>query len=112
MRFPSPYPNQIFAFPGVDLLLRIGEVLHFSAQGHIIARVKQVIRLGTMLFNAKSKPVGTIIDIFGPINRPFASLKPESQITVDSLPLGSALFQAKDKSRGGRSKRHQVHRKK
>jgi RNA-binding protein len=102
---PIPYPNQIFAFPGVDLLLRIGVVLHFSAQGHIIARVKQAIRLGTRLFTTKSKSVGTIIDIFGPTNRPFASIKPDSLITVDSLPPGSALFQAKSKSRGGRSKR-------
>ncbi len=87
------------------MLLQIGAVLHFSAQGHIIARVKQAIRLGTRLYTTKSKLVGTIIDIFGPISRPFASIKPESQITVDSLPPGSALFQAKAKSRGGRSKR-------
>lgn len=104
MSFPQlPRPNP--RFPGVDLLRRIGAVLHFSAQGRIIARLEQTIRLGTRLYTSNSKPVGRVIDIFGSIEKPFAALKPMSQLSTDTLPPGSALLKAKGSLGGGGKRR-------
>ncbi|MFX1564087.1 MAG: H/ACA ribonucleoprotein complex subunit GAR1 [Promethearchaeota archaeon] len=98
---PRPNPR----FPGVDLLRRIGTVLHFSAQGRIVARLEKALRLGTRLYTSNSHPIGRVIDIFGSINKPFAALKPISQLNIDKLPPGSALFKAKGSLGGGGKRR-------
>jgi rRNA processing protein Gar1 len=104
IRFPNlPRPNP--RFPGVDLLRRIGAVLHFSAQERVIARLEKAIRLGTRLYTSNQQPVGRVIDIFGPIEKPYASLKPISQVNHNTLPPGSALFKAKGSLGGGVKRR-------
>lgn len=97
-------PRPILAFPGVDLLQGIGHVLHISAQGNVIARLNQAIRLGTRLFSSHSNPVGRVIDIFGPTIQPFAALKPETPSTNEILPPGTPLYMKKT-PKGGLGKR-------
>jgi RNA-binding protein len=99
----SPH-DLILAFPGVDLLQGIGQVLHISAQGNVIARLNQAIRLGTRLFSINSKPIGRVIDIFGPTIQPFAALKPEAKITDAVIPPGTTLYLRKA-PKGGVGKR-------
>ncbi|MFX1243477.1 MAG: H/ACA ribonucleoprotein complex subunit GAR1 [Promethearchaeota archaeon] len=82
----------------------MGKVLHFSAQGHIILRLTQVIRLGTRLFSNHSKPIGKVIDIFGPTSQPYATLKPNAKITDAEVPPGTTLF-LKKAPKGGVGKR-------
>ncbi|MDO8056644.1 MAG: Gar1/Naf1 family protein [Candidatus Hermodarchaeota archaeon] len=94
----------ILAFPGVDLLQGIGHVLHFSAQGYIILRLTQVVRLGTRVFSTNSRPIGRVVDIFGPTSQPFAALKPETKITEAAIPPGTNLFLMKA-PKGGVGKR-------
>jgi rRNA processing protein Gar1 len=103
LNFYSPH-DLILAFPGVDLLQGIGHVLHFSAQGHIILRLNQVIRLGTRLFSSPSQSIGRVVDIFGPTNHPFAAVKPEAKITEAAVPPGTNLF-LKKAPKGGVGKR-------
>jgi rRNA processing protein Gar1 len=86
------------------LLQGIGHVLHFSAQGHIIARLNEATRLGTRLFSSHSKPIGRVIDIFGPTIQPFAALKPDSKITDTLVPPGTTLC-VKKATKGGVGKR-------
>ncbi|MFX1539363.1 MAG: H/ACA ribonucleoprotein complex subunit GAR1 [Promethearchaeota archaeon] len=100
----NPHHDPFPAFPGVDLLQGIGHVLHFSAQGHIIARLNQAIQLGTRVFFSNSKLVGKIIDIFGPTIQPFAAVKPEAKITDTVIPPGTTLF-TKKVPKGGVGKR-------
>ncbi len=99
----SPH-DPILAFPGVDLLQGIGHVLHISAQGNIIARLNQALRLGTRLYSAHSQPIGRVIDIFGPTIQPFATLKSEAKISDAIVPPGTTLF-VKKASKGGVGKR-------
>ena len=94
----------ILAFPGVDLLQGIGHVLHFSAQGYIILRLTQVVRLGTRLFSSSSQPVGRVVDVFGPTIQPFAALKPLANITEAAVSPGTNLF-LKKAPKGGVGKR-------
>ena len=103
LTFYSPH-DLILAFPGVDLLQGIGQILHISAQGNIIARLNQALRLGTRVFSSHSQPVGRVIDIFGPTIQPFAALKPEAKITDAVVPPGTTLY-LKKAPKGGVGKR-------
>ena len=98
-------PDLILAFPGVDLLRSIGQVLHFSAQGHIIAQLKNAIRLGTRLYSSASQPIGRVVDVFGPTVKPYAAVKPDQSVTPDKLPAGSSLFLGKGTQGGVRKRR-------
>lgn len=97
--------DPILAFPGVDLLQGIGQVLHFSAQGNIIARLNRAIRVGTRLFSTQSKAVGRVVDIFGPTKQPYASVKPEPDLQTSTLPPGTTLYMKAAKGGVGKRQR-------
>lgn len=97
--------DPILAFPGVDLLQGIGQVLHFSAQGNIIARLNRAIRLGTRLFSTQSNAVGRVVDIFGPTKQPYASVKPDSTLQTSTLPPGTILYMKAAKGGVGKRQR-------
>ncbi|MFW9934800.1 MAG: H/ACA ribonucleoprotein complex subunit GAR1 [Candidatus Thorarchaeota archaeon] len=82
----------------------MGHVLHISAQGNIIARLNQAIRLGTRVFSSQSMQIGKVIDIFGPTIQPFAALKPEARIKDAMVPPGTTLY-LKKAPKGGVGKR-------
>ena len=86
------------------MLQGIGQVLHISAQGNIIARLNQAIRLGTRIFSEHSQPIGRVIDIFGPTIQPFAALRPETKKKDAVVPPGTTLY-LKKAPKGGVVKR-------
>ncbi|MFW9830458.1 MAG: Gar1/Naf1 family protein [Candidatus Thorarchaeota archaeon] len=95
----------MLTFPGVDLLQGIGEVLHISAQGNVIARLNKAIRLGAYIFSSRSTLIGRVIDIFGPTIQPFVAIKPEATITDAVVPPGTTLFLKKAPKGGVRKRR-------
>ncbi len=58
-------------------LRRLGKPLHVSAAQNLILRAEgEAPRIGETVFNDKLKPVGVVYDIFGPVSKPYISIKP------------------------------------
>jgi len=57
-------------------LQRLGRVLHISPSRSIIIKIDNIPRIGETVVDENLKPVGKIIDIFGPASSPYAAVKP------------------------------------
>ncbi len=57
---------------------RLGRVLHVSKDRNIILKVESLPRIGQAVVNKELKPVGKVLDIFGPVTSPYAAVAPES----------------------------------
>lgn len=60
---------------------RLGTVLHVSSHGHIILRGEAAPRENTKVVDKKLREIGRVIDIFGPVKKPYISVKPGKRIT-------------------------------
>ncbi|MBS7606377.1 MAG: Gar1/Naf1 family protein [Candidatus Bathyarchaeia archaeon] len=60
---------------------KIGEVLHVSPgpENRVIAKVDVPPKLGATVFDAKKKPIGVVLDIFGPVKSPYIEVKVEER---------------------------------
>ena len=59
-------------------MYRIGRVLHVSPNGNIILKAENLPQMGERVVDESRKLVGTISDIFGPINFPYVVVKANS----------------------------------
>ena len=50
-----------------------------SQSRNIIIRIDNVPKIGEAVVNENLKPIGKILDIFGPASSPYASIKPRIQ---------------------------------
>lgn len=57
----------------------IGEILHILQGNRAIAKVKVAPKLGLTVFDIRRKPIGQIIDIFGPVKSPYIEIEVEGQ---------------------------------
>lgn len=85
----------------------IGRLIHKVPTGHLIARMdplKKVPRLGVKVVDKSGREVGVLADIIGPVNGPFAVIKPVDG--VEAFEEGIELFALipVKKGRGGRSR--------
>jgi RNA-binding protein len=60
-------------------LQRLGRVLHVSQSRNIIITIENLPKIGEAVVNENLKPIGKILDIFGPVSSPYASVKPTIQ---------------------------------
>ncbi|MEM4983021.1 MAG: Gar1/Naf1 family protein [Candidatus Bathyarchaeia archaeon] len=60
-------------------LEEIGEILHVVQGDRAIAKVKITPKLGLTVFDIRRKPIGRIVDIFGPIKSPYIEIEVEEQ---------------------------------
>jgi RNA-binding protein len=60
-------------------LQRLGRVLHVSQSRNIIITIENLPKIGETVVNENLKPIGKILDIFGPVSSPYASVKPKIQ---------------------------------
>ena len=60
---------------------KIGVALHLSpiAPNVLIAKVNDYLDPGLIVYNDDLEPIGTIIEIFGPTNAPYARIKVEKK---------------------------------
>lgn len=63
-------------------LKKIGQVLHIGPGNKAIAKVENPPKIGETVFSFKKKPIGTVLDVFGPVKSPYIEievrgLKPE-----------------------------------
>lgn len=60
-------------------------------QGLLVVRVESAPEIGTEVVDGELDVVGTVVDVFGPISRPFAAVSPTADCHPPSL-LGSPLY--------------------
>ncbi|WP_255170872.1 H/ACA ribonucleoprotein complex subunit GAR1 [Natrononativus amylolyticus] len=71
---------------------RVGHVTR-TAQGLAILRAPDddVVDIGTMVLNDSLETVGRVVDVFGPVERPYLAVTPEDSVHTPAL-VGSTLY--------------------
>jgi RNA-binding protein len=70
---------------------RVGTVDR-TAQGLAIVRVEEPPDIGTVVVDESLEPAGRIVDVFGPVSRPYVAVTPGADRRLPSL-LGTQLYQ-------------------
>jgi rRNA processing protein Gar1 len=85
---------------------KLGDVLHRSgSSGHLIVRLEVETQIGEPVYDSKGSRVGTVFDIFGPVEAPFASVRTREDEEVakhSALFLGERTRQGKPRDRSRR----------
>lgn len=57
---------------------RLGKILHLSKSRNLIGRLDKEIplKLGIQIVDSKLKVIGTVQDVFGPVDAPYISIRP------------------------------------
>lgn len=72
---------------------RVGEVVR-TAQGLAILRVpegEEPADIGTMVLDDSLSTVGRVVDVFGPVERPYVAVTPKDSTALAEL-LGQSLY--------------------
>lgn len=69
----------------------VGEVLHRAKSGRLIIRLTGRVDPGTVLVDSKGRNAAKVVELIGPVSRPYASAAPASQ-RADSGKDGKKLF--------------------
>lgn len=71
---------------------RAGEVVRV-AQGKLVVRAPgaEHVAIGAELVDEDLDPVGRVVDVFGPVERPYLAVVPEDDVAPAAL-LGAALY--------------------
>ncbi len=65
---------------------KIGKILHVTSNGFIIVPTKSPPKIGSKVVDKKLRTIGVVFDIIGPVNSPFAVIKPRSKEFIDNPP--------------------------
>jgi RNA-binding protein len=80
---------------------RINTVLQISNQGHLLLRVLQSqikdLKIGQTVVTKDLTQIGRIFDIFGPVNHPYISIKPNPGIIEPKNLIGDILYNFEEK---------------
>lgn len=66
-------------------LQRLGRVVHVSRSRNIIIKVDNIPKIGSKVVDENLKSVGKVLDIFGPVSSPYASVKPKTEEIEKSM---------------------------
>lgn len=71
---------------------RLGEVVR-TAQGLAIVRCPDDDhpRMGTQAVDEQLASVGRVVDVFGPVSRPYVAVSPDREVALPTL-LGKKLY--------------------
>jgi RNA-binding protein len=69
---------------------KAGKLLHVTPSGGV-GRFEVEPKVGQPVFGRDGKRVGNVIDIFGPVQRPYVKIKPASGVRLEDL-VGRYLF--------------------
>jgi len=81
-------------------LQRLGRVLHVSQSRNIIITIENLPKIGETVVDENLKSIGKILDIFGPVSSPYASVKPTVQEIGEFA--GKMLYVLPSESRKGK----------
>jgi RNA-binding protein len=69
----------------------VGEVLHRARSGRLIVRLSEKVDAGTILLDPKGRKAAKVIELIGPVSKPYASAAPASD-RADTGKEGRKLF--------------------
>jgi RNA-binding protein len=69
----------------------VGEVLHRARSGRLIIRLHEKLEAGSILLDSKGKTAAKVVELIGPVSRPYASAAPISD-RADTGKEGRKLF--------------------
>jgi rRNA processing protein Gar1 len=58
-------------------LEKLGTVLHVSGSGKLVIKTKKKVKTGIQVFDETLSKVGEVSEVFGPVEHPYISIKPE-----------------------------------
>lgn len=73
---------------------RLGQILHISRQNEIVVRgdskkfsgsLKDVPKINSFALDKNIKPIGRVSGIFGPVDQPYFTLKPDEKVVASGL---------------------------
>lgn len=56
----------------------VGEVLHVARSGRLIVRLDKEVNVGTVLLDSKGRNAAKVLELLGPVSKPYASAIPGS----------------------------------
>ena len=69
---------------------RLGKVLHVSKAKRLILNVETNLPVGAQVCDSKLRPVGLVADIFGPVKKPYVSVR--SSVDTPEQYVGQILY--------------------
>jgi RNA-binding protein len=69
----------------------VGEVLHRARSGRLIVRLSGRVEPGSILLDAKGRNAAKVVELIGPVSKPYASAAPASDRS-DTGKEGRKLF--------------------
>ncbi len=60
-------------------MLEVGEVLHRAKSGRLIIRLTRKVEPGSVLLDSKGRNAAKVVELIGPVSRPYASAAPASE---------------------------------
>lgn len=69
-----------------------GKIDKISHRGKIIARFPRAVSIGSEVIDNKSKKVGTVTWVFGPVDRPYVEINPVSKTHTRFSSLGREIY--------------------
>ncbi len=88
---------------------KLGDVLHRSgSSGRLIVKLEAETRIGEPVYDGKGKRVGTVFDVFGPVDAPYASVRTrgdEEEPAHEALFLGERSRQDKPRRKSRRRRK-------
>ena len=69
----------------------VGEVLHRARSGRLIIRLNGRVEPGSVLLDSKGRKAAKVVELIGPVSRPYASAAPASD-RADTGKDGKKLF--------------------
>ncbi|OYT26457.1 MAG: H/ACA RNA-protein complex protein Gar1 [Thermoprotei archaeon ex4572_64] len=85
------------------MLKSIGKVLHLSRDKKLVIKLSTIPPLYVPVYDYSLKRVGILYDVIGPVNAPYALVKPEKDILNNlEVILGKNIYvKIKDLEKGG-----------
>lgn len=68
-------------------LTLLGSVLHASKSNKLVVKCfsKVVPKVGSLVYDNRSRPIGSVFDVIGPVSSPYILVKPSKELGPDEL---------------------------
>jgi RNA-binding protein len=66
-------------------LRKLGVVLHISSHGYVILKATLFPKIDTTVLTKRMEKIGTVHDVFGPVQSPYISVRPLKNFDLTSL---------------------------
>jgi rRNA processing protein Gar1 len=62
-----------------ESLIRLGNIVELGYNGLVLVRAETVPRANAEVVDSRMKPVGRVVRIFGPVGKPFVTVRPQGR---------------------------------